>query len=103
MKVDLLYFNGCPSWQAGLRNLREALQAEQIHTEVNLQLIETDEQATSEQFLGSPSIRIDGQDLWPEDRESYYLGCRLYSTENGLSGVPTVAMLRSKIHHRPQD
>jgi hypothetical protein len=28
MKIELLYFDGCPSWQAGLENLKAALQQE---------------------------------------------------------------------------
>ncbi len=98
MKIELLYFNGCPSWETGLKNLREALCAEQINSEIQMVLIETEGQAAKEKFLGSPSFRIDGQDLWPENRESYYLGCRVYATEEGLLGSPTVALLQQRIH-----
>ncbi len=98
MNVELLYFNGCPSWEAGLKNLQEALRAGQINAEIQLILIESDDEARTEKFLGSPSFRINGQDLWPEERESYHLGCRVYATENGLRGAPTVSMLRSKIN-----
>ena len=28
MKIDLLYFDGCPAWQSGLENLKAALAAE---------------------------------------------------------------------------
>lgn len=100
MKAELLYFNDCPSWKAALSNLREALAAEQIDTEIDLRLIETDEEAQAEHFLGSPSFRIDGQELWPEERETYFLGCRVYATETGLRGIPTAAMLQSKIRSR---
>lgn len=29
MKIELLYFDGCPSWEAGLESLRTALQEEE--------------------------------------------------------------------------
>lgn len=100
MKVELLYFEGCPSWKTSLKNLREALSAAQVEAEIQLLLIDNDAQAAQERFLGSPSFRLDGQDLWPEQRESYHLGCRVYATEEGLRGSPSVAELKRRIAAR---
>lgn len=97
MRIELLYFEGCPSWQKGLDNLRAALLAEELEADIHLLRIEDEETASKERFLGSPSFRISGQDFWPEEREAYHLSCRVYSTEEGLRGFPTVAMLRDKI------
>jgi hypothetical protein len=97
MEIDLLYFNDCPSWKQALDNLDAALTAEKISAEIKLILVESDEAAAREKFLGSPSIRVDGHDLWPEDRQSYHLGCRVYATEAGIRGVPSLEMLRIKI------
>ncbi|MHB1118727.1 MAG: DF family (seleno)protein [Bellilinea sp.] len=97
MKIELLYFAGCPSWEQGLKNLQAALADEHLDAEIDLLLIENDEMADKQRFLGSPSFRIDGQDLWPEVRDSYHFGCRIYATEKGFAGAPTTAMLRSKI------
>ena len=36
MKIDLLYFDGCPSWQPGLDNLKSALALEGIQAEISL-------------------------------------------------------------------
>ena len=97
-KIELLYFDGCPSWNKGLENLKAALDEEGFtDDEIQLVLINNEEDATNEKFLGSPSFRINHQDLWPEERTSYHLGCRVYQTENGLKGSPTVEMLRDKI------
>ena len=84
MKVDLLYFNGCPSWEQGLKNLIAALDTEGVNAEVQLRMIEDDVMASRVKFLGSPSFMIDSQDFWPEERESYHMSCRVYATENGL-------------------
>jgi hypothetical protein len=97
MKIELLYFDGCPSWQAALENLKSALQEERIFDPIQVIEIVNNEQASQEKFLGSPSIRIDGQDLWFEQRENYSLSCRVYATSEGVKGSPTVEMLRSKI------
>jgi hypothetical protein len=98
MKIELLYFDGCPFWQKGLENIKAVLSTEKIDEEIDLIRIDNDETAIKEKFLGSPSFRIDGQDLWPEERQEYHLGCRLYITEDGLRGLPSMAMLREKFH-----
>lgn len=97
MKIELLYFDGCPSWQTALKNLTQVLREEGITETINVREIENDEQARHEKFLGSPSIRIDGHDLWFEQREYFSLSCRVYATPEGLKGFPTVEMLRAKI------
>lgn len=97
MEIDFLYFDYCPSWKQGLENLQSVLEEEKIEAEINLIQVESDEDAAKGKFLGSPSFRVNGKDLWPEDRKDYYLGCRVYKTEGGMYGVPTVEMLRNKI------
>ncbi len=97
IEITLLYFVGCPSWKTGLENLQTALEAEQIQAEVRLLRIDDPEQAEREQFLGSPSFKVGGVDLWPEAREAYGLSCRIYATPGGLRGTPTVEMLREKL------
>jgi hypothetical protein len=105
MKIELLYFEGCPSWQEVLENLKVVLRTENISEEVHLILVNDDQSAEREKFLGSPSFRVDGQDLWPEDRQDYFLGCRVYETPGGLRGTPDIDMLRAKIkeimHQKP--
>lgn len=77
--------------------MKAALSKEDLSFEINLVLVKDDEQAASLEFLGSPSFRINGMDLWPEQREHYALGCRVYTTPEGLKGVPTIDALRQKI------
>ncbi len=97
MKVELLYFDGCPSWKQGLENLKSALELENIQAEIQLIPVETPDDAAKEKFLGSPCFRLEGNYLWPEERSSYYLGCRVYATPDGVRGAPTVDMLREKL------
>lgn len=44
-------------------------------------------------FAGSPTITIDGKDVFPADGGSAELACRLYLTPDGLAGLPTVDQL----------
>ena len=98
MKIDLLYFDGCPAWQNGLENLKSALAREGMEAEINLVRVGDDAEAAKMKFLGSPSFRVDGMELWSEQRENYNLSCRVYPTPAGLRGAPTVEMLQEKLH-----
>ena len=97
MKIELLYFEGCPSWEGGLKNLEIALRGEGLRVPVDKVKVTNDDDATRLKFLGSPHFRVDGQDLWHEERENYSLSCRVYLTPEGVKGFPTVAMLREQL------
>jgi len=97
MQIELLYFEGCLSWQTGLKNLKSALQLEAIEAEVNLVNVQDEADAIRLEFLGSPSIRVNGVELWTEERDAFALSCRVYPTSEGMKGWPTVEMLREKL------
>lgn len=98
MKIELLYFDGCPSWETALQNLKTACALEGVTAPVELVEIRDDDEAAARRFLGSPSILVDGQDLWPAQRKAYYMSCRMYRTPEGMRGWPTVEMLRERLH-----
>ena len=100
MEIDLLYYDGCPSWQEGLENLKNALLVEEMEPEIKMIKVENNHQALSLRFLGSPSFRLNGEDLWSEIRTSYNLSCRVYVNEDGFRRVPTVEMLRMKLRYQ---
>lgn len=97
MKIELLYFEGCPSWEQGLKNLKIALREPGLSDPVELVKVESDNDAARLKFLGSPHFRVNGEDLWHEERETYSLSCRIYPTPDGVKGFPTVAMLRQQL------
>ena len=103
MKIELLYFDGCSSWEEGLENLKAALALDGIQAEVELVRIEDNPAAERLRFLGSPSFRVDGRELWEEKRENYALSCRVYRTPEGLRGSPTVEMLRDALKKYSQE
>ena len=96
-QIELLYFDGCPSWQAGLQALEEALASGGFPAAIRLVKITSPDRAEAERFLGSPSFRVNGIDLWPEQRSQYALSCRVYATPQGLIGCPTANMLLEEI------
>lgn len=90
MKLEVLYFDGCPNHEAFLPHLRELLAQAGAHAELSLRRIESPEVAERERFLGSPTVRIDGRDVDPGagGRSDFGLRCRLYRTPEGLRGAP---------------
>jgi len=84
MRVELLWWDGCPSTPEALTDLRQALAAAGLDAPVKMVEIESDEQAQRERFPGSPTIRIDGEDIVPcPEREPFSLTCRVYRLRDG--------------------
>lgn len=93
MRVQLLYFDGCPSWQVAEARLRDALVAVGLAELVELVEVTTQEQAERLGFRGSPSVLVDGRDLFTQTGTDFGLMCRVYSTPDGLRGSPTTEQL----------
>ncbi len=100
MRVEVLYFEGCPTYVAATRILQEALSELGEEAEVELVAVNTDEEARGLRFPGSPTLRVDGRDLFPvPERSVWALGCRTYATPEGLKGYPTREMVRDAFRH----
>jgi hypothetical protein len=98
MKVEILYFEGYPTYLQAEETLRGVLTEESIEARVELVAVNTDEEAQELRFPGSPTIRVDGEDLFPvPDRSQYALGCRTYATPEGLRGSPTAEMIHAAL------
>ena len=99
MKVELLYFEGCPSYAELLPRLRELVAAEGIQEEIELRRVETPEEAERERFLGSPTVRVDGEDVdrTASDRKDFGMECRFYRTDDGLARTPPDDWIRSAL------
>jgi hypothetical protein len=89
MKVEVLYFDGCPSHEALMPRLRELMVATGVDAPVELKRVESVEAAERERFLGSPTLRVNGQDVDPTagERTDFGLKCRLYPSAAGLRGT----------------
>ena len=98
MKIELLYFDECPTYQAALQALKQALLEEGIQSQIQLIAINTIEEAQKVQFPGSPTIRVNGGDLFQAaERQAWGIGCRMYTTPEGLRGTPTKEMIREAL------
>ncbi|WP_199421644.1 DF family (seleno)protein [Actinotalea solisilvae] len=94
MRVELLYFDGCPNWTIADQRLAEALRAlGREDVTVERRLVQSAAEAEAIAFIGSPSIRVDGVDPFASGKEQVGLSCRLYMTPVGLRGSPTIDQL----------
>jgi len=90
VRIEILYFDGCPNHEQLLVHLPRLLKREGIHAEIVLRNVSDNEHAQRERFLGSPTIRVHGHDIDPgaANRVDYGLKCRIYQTPAGLTGLP---------------
>ena len=97
MHFELLYVDGCPTWHQALENLRQAFTLHGLDMEVSLTQVNDNRHAIELRFPGSPTLRISGNDLFPEHATEYGLSCRMYRTEEGLIGWPTMPMILERL------
>ena len=90
MRIELLYFDGCPNHERFLPRLHELLDRADIPHEFQMRRVESIEDAERERFLGSPTLRVDGRDVEPgaDERQDFGLKCRLYRTASGTGDMP---------------
>jgi hypothetical protein len=94
VNVTLLYFDGCPNWTVADERLREALdKTGNADVEVSYRKVSTPQDAESVQFRGSPTILVDGLDPFLEGPSPVGLSCRVYRSETGFAGAPTLEQL----------
>jgi hypothetical protein len=99
MRIEILTFEGCPNADATGELVRQAVRSEGVDAEIEYVKVETPSLAERLRFLGSPSVRVDGEDVEPlaNDRTSYGLMCRTYDYGAEAAGTPSIAMIRAAI------
>jgi len=96
MKIEVLYVPNCPNHVVVVERLHEILAGESVGAHLNEVLVSSAAMAQSLRFPGSPTIRINGRDVEPQegDTASFGLMCRLYADGNG---APSHQRLRDAI------
>jgi hypothetical protein len=99
-RVELLWWRECPSWERALEMLRAAMEEIGLEPDsIEVTEIDTDAAAKREEFVGSPTIRVDGRDIQPpSDGEMTGLACRVYRRRDGsISPLPDPEDLRDAL------
>ncbi|WP_353815761.1 thioredoxin family protein [Agromyces sp. SYSU T00266] len=101
LRVELLHLADCPHWEEALRLLRTVLDASGLRdVPIRVRAIDPGDGAGDPRFAGSPTILVDGADLFPSDRGGDALACRVYLTPDGIAGHPTRTQLEDAIRSR---
>ena len=92
MKVEVVFFEGCPNHPSAVELVRSVIQELDLGAEVEEIEVTNQDEAERHRLLGSPTIHVNGIDIDPSARErtDYAFSCRLYDGENGL---PSRAMV----------
>lgn len=94
MKIELLHIDDCPNSDRAHERLKQALVAlGRSEVKVDMRLLATPSDIAGSGFAGSPTITINGADIFPAGAAADELACRVYQTPHGLSGLPTVDQL----------
>jgi hypothetical protein len=105
VRVELLFWEGCPSHPRALADLRSAMSDLGLDPEeVVVREIHTEADAQRERFVGSPTIRIDGVDVQPPGEEPFGLTCRVYHRRDGrISPTPDPRDVRDALLASPSN
>jgi len=97
VRIELLYWDGCPSTEEA-RGLLEDVLAGRDDAEVVVREVRTDEEAEALRFPGSPTIRVDGADVDPTGETApARLTCRVYHVDGRPSPVPSREQLEAAL------
>lgn len=99
MKIRVLYFDGCPSYEPAVATVREVVAEQDLEAEIELVRVSSKEEAIAQRFFGSPTIQINGVDIEGLNAltKQSDLCCRLYNAQGALRGLPSKEMIRTAL------
>ena len=102
MRVEVLYFEGCPNHAPTVERVRAELMSYGVTEEIEEVKIHNQSQAEALGFLGSPSVRIDRLDIEGEARnlKSFGMSCRTYLEGAVRSGLPSNELIRRALNEQ---
>ena len=97
--VEILWFEGCPNHAPALELVEQVAGELGMRPAIELVEVPDAEAAARLRFLGSPTVRVEGQDVEPgaEERTEFVLACRIYRSEHGVTGQPHRDWIRAAL------
>lgn len=94
MKIEVLFFEGCPNHLPAAERVRAVLERENVAAEIVAVEVKDESAARALAFPGSPTIRVNGLDIEPAVRGSTETGfaCRRYA-----GGLPSEEAIRAAV------
>ena len=98
-RIELLYWEGCPSYPEALELVREVIAERGVEARVELHEVRTDAEAAALAFPGSPTVRVDGRDVDEAGSAAPpALTCRIYHLPDGrVSPIPSREQLEAAL------
>lgn len=101
MKVEILYFPGCPNHQSTAQRVREVAQEMGVDVDITERDVTGVEDPAALGFRGSPTVLIDGKEIESTVTEpTAKLGCRTFSSG---TGVPEKELLMQAMAEAARD
>lgn len=91
MKIEVLYFEGCPNFRPAVERLKSILRQERVAGEITEIEVDDEAAARKHKFPGSPTIRINGLDIDVDVRKS---GAPAFACRRYEGGIPSEIMMR---------
>ena len=98
MRIEILYFDGCPNHLPTTELVRDVVQSLGIDATIREVEVRDAEEAVRLRFLGSPTVQVDGEDVDPavRSRADYSFSCRMY----GRSASPPRALVEEALRKK---
>lgn len=103
MRVELLYWDGDPSYMTARQRLVEVLIEDAFETPIQMIAVNSTADADLLEFAGSPTIRIDGADIHPDGAAAVGLKLRSYPADDDLDGPATEPIPGKRLIRRAVD
>ena len=96
--VELLAVEDCPHLEQARRDLESSLRTGIIEVPIQLIFVSSLDDAEFLGFQGSPTIRVNGDDVIPQPELPVALACRVYRDADGRTlGSPPIESIQSAI------
>jgi hypothetical protein len=97
--IEFQYFDGCPNAAQTLENLKAALTALNIdESALALREVPSPELAEELNFQGSPTILVNGRDIYTgKQPDSFNYTCRIYTFAGKKTGIIPTEFIEEKL------
>ena len=104
LRVELLVVEDCPHLEKARRDLESVLRGSIIEVPIQVVYVTGQDDAEFLGFQGSPTIRVNGEDVVSEPQRPIALGCRVYRDAAGqASGAPPIEAIRAAVDRHRKD
>ena len=96
IEIQFLYFDGCPNAAQTRENLGTAL--DELGIDIEPEVIDVDPSTFDGPFLGSPSVLVNGVDVYTGSvPDAFEFSCRTFEVDGKRTGSLPASLIRERI------